>query len=438
MLAFLVLATMVYGCAIYATLSRAVRHSADYRFFPPFKPHVDANRTRDLASENFNIATSLVQGQGFANPFVMQTGPTAWMPPLLPLIEAGLLWTFNGNRDTVIAVVVFLQVNVLLGTGILVFLLVRQTTSWIGGGLVLGVLVAEILRNFSFWFQMTQDCWLVLLALDLLLAGLCWGQPLLKRRQAAAWGVLGGFCALVSPVIGFAWVILTSILGVRQRLWSRLGIALLAAVLTLAPWTIRNYLVFGRLIPIKSNLAYELYQSQCLLADGILQGHTFARHPYQGVNPEGKEYARLGEMAFLDLKREQCWTAVAENPLDFLERTGKRLLAATLWYEPGELAQQAGQPWMVAVSRLLHALPFLGLLVLLMTSRRRPLQPAERIVAAIYLLYLLPYIVISYWERYTAPLLAIKMLLVLWAIDRLRAFAGTVKPRVFDRAGVTT
>jgi hypothetical protein len=432
----LILATVVYGCAIYANLSGAVRHSADYRFFPPFKPHVDANRTRDLASENFNIATSLVQGKGFANPFVTQTGPTAWMPPLLPLIEAGLLWGFSGNRDAVIAAVVFLQVNVLLGTGLLVFLLVRQTTSWLGGAVALGLLVAEILRNFTFWFQMTQDCWLVLLALDVLVAGLCWGQPLLNARRAALWGVLGGFCALVNPVIGFAWAISTSLPGMRQRVWSRLAIALLAAAVTVAPWTIRNYLVFGRLIPIKSNLPYELYQSQCLLPGGILQGHGFARHPYQGSNPEGKEYARLGEMAFLDWKRELFWQAVADHPLDFLERTGKRFLAATLWYEPGELAQQAGQAWIVAVNRLVHVLPFLGLLILLGTSRCRPLQPAEWIVIAIYLLYLLPYIVISYWERYAAPMLAIRVLLVFWAADRLCRSVNAVKPRVFDRAGI--
>src|SRR5437660_6880375 len=98
----------VYVCAIYANVPLALRHSADYRFFPPFKPHVNANQNKDLASENYNIARSTLAGQGFANPFMAQTGSTAWMPPILPGILAALLWAWDGNRDAVIAVVVFL------------------------------------------------------------------------------------------------------------------------------------------------------------------------------------------------------------------------------------------------------------------------------------------------------------------------------------------
>jgi hypothetical protein len=36
-----------------------------------------------------------------------------------------------------------------------------------------------------------------------------------------------------------------------------------------------------------------------------------------------------------------------------------------------------------------------------------------------YVLYLMPYVAVSYYERYAAPLLGIKILLILWAGDRL-------------------
>ena len=76
-------------------------------------------------------------------------------------------------------------------------------------------------------------------------------------------------------IVALAWGVLT-LPGARgQRAWSRLGVAVLAAGLTVTPWVVRNYLVFGRLIPIKSNLAYELYQSQCLQPDGLLRSSTF-------------------------------------------------------------------------------------------------------------------------------------------------------------------
>ena len=37
----------------------------------------------------------------------------------------------------------------------------------------------------------------------------------------------------------------------------------------------------------------------------------------------------------------------------------------------------------------------------------------------VYLVYLSPYIAVSYYDRYAAPLLAVKVLLVLWVIDQV-------------------
>src|SRR5690349_18637178 len=81
----LVVAAGVASCALYANLSFAVRDPADYRFFPPFLPHVNANSNGHLGGEYFFMARSLAAGDGFANPFQVRTGATAWQPPLLPL-----------------------------------------------------------------------------------------------------------------------------------------------------------------------------------------------------------------------------------------------------------------------------------------------------------------------------------------------------------------
>jgi hypothetical protein len=424
-LALVAFASGIYLCAAYANLASAVRRSADFRFFPPFKPHVDANHNRDLAAENYNIARSLRDGDGFANPFAARTGPTAWMPPILPAVLASLLWLFADNRDAVVSVVVFLQVNVLIITSILITRLIRKTAQKIPVGVVLAVVFLEILRDFTFWFQMTQDCWLVLLAVDMLLFGFCGGRSIKTGLRSAGWGVLGGISALVSPVVGLVWVTLTAALGIGQRAWRRLGIALAVAVIVLVPWTVRNYRVFGRMIPVKSNLAYELYQSQCLVPDGVLQGAGFARHPYCAVNPEGREFVSLGETAFLDHKWDQFRESVRTDPAEFLKRLGNRFVAATLWYKPGEMAAEAEQPWIVVLTRCIHPLPFVAAVVLLASAKWRPLRTEEWCVIALYAPYLVPYIAISYWERYAAPLLALKVLLILWAsarvLDYLRA-----------------
>ncbi len=136
------------------------------------------------------------------------------------------------------------------------------------------------------------------------------------------------------------------------------------------PWTIRNYLVFGRFIPTKSNVALELYQSQCLQTDGVI--FNFAGHPY-GNSKEGSVFNSLKEIAYLDLKWKQFCEAVEADPLDFGDRIGARFLAATLWYVP---FQDMGRPWTFQLRRLTHPLPFLALIFLIFTSFPKPLHPA--------------------------------------------------------------
>jgi hypothetical protein len=49
-------------------------------------------------------------------------------------------------------------------------------------------------------------------------------------------------------------------------------------------------------------------------------------------------------------------------------------------------------------------------------------------VIGVYVLYLLPYIGVSYYERYAVPLLGVKVLLVVWGADRCRCL-GPVAAR---------
>jgi hypothetical protein len=421
-LAVVFLITAIFGCSIYANLSYAVDSMArrDYSYFPPFEPNINGNWNHHLGAEYLNIASAMDAGKGFANPFnTLESGPTAWMPPVLPAILAGLLWVCDGDRDLVMGVVIFLQVFVLIGTGVLVLVLVQQTCTRLWTGVAAVIFFLGVLSEFHQWFQFTHDSWLVLLVLDLLLAGLCLCKPLHRWRTAVGWGLFGGVCALINPIVALAWGLFSMLFGWRQRNWSRLGVAVLAAGFALTPWIVRNYLVFGRFLPVKSNLAYELYQSQCLQPDGLLQSSAFAIHPYGSGGRERQEYKTLGEIAFLDRKREQFWQSVSANPADFLKRVGDRFLGATLWYVPFDRPKVIKRPWDFWVSRLTHPLPFLGMLVLVLSAFWQRLHWVQVAVIGVYLLYLLPYIGVSYYDRYAMPLLGVKVLLVICALDRL-------------------
>ena len=189
----------------------------DYRFFPPFKPNLNAaSQNGNLGGEYYRIARSLAAGEGFADPFVQPTGPTAWQPPVYPLFIAGLIWIFDGKLDAIMAVRIFVQVYVLIGTGLLVVALVRQTIPHFPPfrrrgveRLALSVYMGVLLWNFQACFQRTQDSCFVMVAFDLIIVGLCWYRPLINGKSAAFWGFFGGFCALISPIVGFSWGMLT-------------------------------------------------------------------------------------------------------------------------------------------------------------------------------------------------------------------------------------
>ena len=121
---------------------------------------------------------------------------------------------------------------------------------------------------------------------------------------------------LISPIAAFAWGAWARC-GIRLYAWGPTVLMLAAALLVLPPWTIRNYLVFSRLIPVKSNLAYELYQSHCLQSDGLLNNGGTNRHPIHHYSRERRAYESLGEIAYVDRKAEQFAGAAAADPLEF-------------------------------------------------------------------------------------------------------------------------
>jgi hypothetical protein len=433
--AALVIVVAVLGCSLYANLALLVRNPAGFGFFPPFESGKNLLKVDHLGGEYYSIAGALVSGRGFADPFQEQTGPTAWMPPVLCWVMAALRWATGSDRELVTAVIILLQDLTLIGTGLLVIEFARRTTGRVG--LATMIFVAVLLGNFHHCFQFTHDCWIILATLDLLIAGLVWARPLdFSWRAATGWGAFGGVCALISPVIGFTWGILALAGGWRRGQRVRLALALLAAGLTVAPWVIRNYLVFGRFIPVKSNLAYELHQSQCMQAGGVLRAPAFSNHPSGHNGEERRWYQQVGETAYLDEKWHLFRDAVRANPGDFVQRVTNRFLAATLVYVPFNPSDEVRRPGVLWLNRLAYPLPFLCLLVLVCTARWRPLTHAQRIVMGVYVVYLLPYVLVSYYERYKFPVIVAEAALLVWGIDRARQWLQATRRRAVEVPGL--
>src|SRR6516225_4821286 len=71
-----------------------------------------------FSQETGSIAKSLATGKGFSSPFGKDTGPTAWLTPVYPLLVAGVFRVFGIFTRASFFAVVFL--NALFSSGVCV------------------------------------------------------------------------------------------------------------------------------------------------------------------------------------------------------------------------------------------------------------------------------------------------------------------------------
>ncbi len=429
----LLLATAgVVGASLYANLSYDVTDPDDYADFPPFKAGYNANSNDHLGGEYLKIAEALVAGRGYADPFGTPTGPTAWMPPPLTLFQAALLDYYGRDRVAVANVVIVCQAVTLWLTAVLTLAVARRGAPRVPGVVVVALMALALVTRFHTAFQVTHDSWLVLLALDGLVAVTLWGRRTPSAGRTAAWGVGGGLAALVSPVLGACWAVLTLADAAQARRLRPLAVAAVACALTVAPWVVRNAVVFGRFIPVKSNLAYELYQSQLLSEQGRLSDKVFSTHPFATHGAERAEYAALGEIEFLDRKGRAFADDVRRRPSAFAAKVGDRFLAATLDYSPMN-PKEAEREELTALCTFAHPLPFLAACGLLLLAPFVRLPRTYWVTVALLAVYLAPYVLVSYYERYEFPLWGLKTLAVVWLLDVLLGLAASLYGRIGAR-----
>lgn len=110
-----------------------------------------------LGAEYDEIARAIRSGRGFSDPFKVESGPTAWMAPVLPYVLAGLYWVSGDNRETVVELVLLIKALVLVLTGLLV---VREGRRIGRVWLTYLVLIAGFATHFHQMFQRTHDVWL--------------------------------------------------------------------------------------------------------------------------------------------------------------------------------------------------------------------------------------------------------------------------------------
>ena len=366
-----------------------------------------------LGAEYYNIATAVAEGRGFSDPFLAKSGPTAWMPPLLVWIQAGLIWIFGGDRFSVMLAVVLFKTLILAASGAAV---VKHGWRSGAGWIAFGVFVTFLFAKFGACFSHTHDSWLILAGVTSSVFALAKLDRLIDQQKlgylrTVCYGVLGGLVALTSPIAGFAWAVATTFCFAR-RAPAKLVVAAIISMAVVTPWAIRNQRVFGKFVPIKSNAFFEFDQSQALDPDGLLDWRTMSKHPYH-QGPEQDAYVQLGEIKYLATKKERFLTQVKANPSFYLWKVKNRLVGTTLF--PLGFNEYSQPSLSLPVRWLLYPWPAIAIIVLLFASR--PLSELQRATIVLYVAYLTPYILCSYYPRYGLPLLVLKILLVFWLLE---------------------
>lgn len=362
---------------------------------------------------------------------------TAYLrPPGYPYFLAAVYW-IAGPRSYVAAR--FVQMGLGLATCVLAYGL-GQALFGRGAGLLAALFVATHWACIYYEGELQEPCLLVLVLLGAVWVLLAWARrPAVWRALVA--GILLGVFALLRPNIllcvpvvaaWMAWV-------AWRRRGIRSGVAavvamLLGAGLTIAPATIRNYVVARDLVLVSSNGPINLYIGYNERSDGYtaripdlyeLSGEnawSWFLYPQivRGVEARVGRSLRPAEVGAYFRGRAASY--IREQPWHALQLTARRAL---LFWGPLEVANNKEVHFDRSHSAVLSWLPGWPLalaaaalsLVLYVARRRAGLGPAngpqyESIVlivavGGVYFASFLPFLVAERFRVTLAPLLAL-------------------------------
>jgi hypothetical protein len=208
-------------------------------------------------------------------------------------------------------------------------------------------------------------------------------------------GVLFGLTAMFRPeylLVGAAFVVLALIRPWRASGW-RLGLStaavlLVALVLPILPWTIRNYVVLERLVPISTGGGKALYTGTYLPADGEYQrvkAILVRRYQHRDLAPDSEALNAVNPTPLFNKVAEEVQREDPGLSRDqALGKIGRENLSKYLGEDPagylGMTARKVGRMWSSGVGEAMNTtagrvvqilLVFAGLAGFLLLGLRR-------------------------------------------------------------------
>ena len=274
--------------------------------------------------ESGNIAASLASGHGFSSPFRIETGPTAWMPPLYPWLLAGIFRVFGVRTYDSFLAAVALNILCSTFTCVPIFLVGKRV-----GGLTVAASAAWLWAFFpNTILNAFESMWDASVAALLAAIILCATLAIEKSERWRDWvgyGLLWGVTLLTNVTLISLLPLLLGWLAYRRRKTSlnsdnsdglvkttlaKPVVAFGIAALCCVPWTVRNYLVFHRVVPMRSTLGLQLWIGN---NENPQEAWKEELHPIFN-SAERARYIRMGEIEYMQEKQSEAIEFILAHP----------------------------------------------------------------------------------------------------------------------------
>ncbi len=217
--------------------------------------------------EHDEIARNLLAGDGFSVEFLGSEGPTSQQAPFYPLLLAAVYGCLGAGTPASILAVQLLQC--LAGTAIvlavvwLCWSLLPETrlVGWVAG------LGAAVYPTHLYMVTHLQVAVWAALLLTLLLAVVISPRWRATRGGAVLAGALAGMLLLVEPILVLVLPIAAAVFWTAEpRRLGRVAFANVAvmagvAAILISPWLVRNRIVHGEFVFVKSTFGYAFWQA---------------------------------------------------------------------------------------------------------------------------------------------------------------------------------
>jgi 4-amino-4-deoxy-L-arabinose transferase-like glycosyltransferase len=378
--------------------------------------------------ESGNIAHSLAVGNGFSSPFRVDTGPTAWMPPVYPLILAGVFRVFGVY--TFGSFVAAASLNILFATLACVPIFFAGKRM---GGLGVAAGAAWLWAVFPNAILIpVQSMWDASLS-ALFVAAIFWATLALAEpsriRNWCAYGLLWGLTLMTNATLIALLPLLFGWLAYRihkkHRPWlGQISLSIGIAIFCCVPWTIRNYKTFHTFVPLRSVLGLQLWLGNNDDTQDIFRAEL---HPIYDATERAK-YIDMGEIAYMHQKQLEALQYMETHPAREAHLISRRIISLWSGGTPTPVSDFLNVPslwfrFVLLFNVVVTVGALLGIVILFVRRSVYAFPAAVFPVVfpwAYYLSLVLP--------RYRLPIDPIVMLLTAITLERIFASRGATSP----------